>query len=144
MEMEDSVEEFTVKGVLPDIFPDVAAIVVVPEETAVASPPVLIVATEVSKELQPAWAVRSRLDPSEYLPVAVNCTVTPAGTLGWEGVTTIKERVGDVELLSPPQEEIKSRHRKELANPALIFHPPFHSGQEEIRLFNLRFNPMSP
>jgi hypothetical protein len=142
VEMEDRVEEVTVKGVLPDIFPDVAVIVVEPGATAVARPPLLIVATEVSKELQLTLAVRSWLDPSEYLPVAINCSVTPAGTLGCAGVTTMKERVGDCEL--PPPHAIKNKQSKGLAIRILIFHPDFHFGQDEYPGINLRFNPMSP
>jgi hypothetical protein len=142
VEMEDRVEEFTVKGVLPDMFPDVAVIVVVPGATAVARPVLLIVATDVTKELQLTWGVRSRLEPSEYLPVAVNCSVTPAGTLGWAGVTTMEERVGDSEL--PPPQEIKNNQSKGLAIRTLIFHPDFHSAQDEYAALSLCFNPTSP
>ena len=38
-----------------------------------------MVATEVVAEAQVTWLVRSAVELSEYVPVAVNCWVTPAG-----------------------------------------------------------------
>src|SRR6476660_6094017 len=38
-------------------------------------------------------SVRSRVDPSENVPVAVKCTVKPAGTLGAAGATSIDASV---------------------------------------------------
>jgi branched-subunit amino acid transport protein AzlD len=59
-----------------------AAIVVVPGPTAVASPEELIVATAVSLDFQAAKAVMSLVvgtaDPLVYVPMAVNCTFRPA------------------------------------------------------------------
>ena len=67
--------------------------VVEPADTAVARPLLLIVATPVFDELQVDWAVISRLVPSEYVQVAVNCLVVPAGTLGRSGVIAIELNV---------------------------------------------------
>ena len=67
----------TVNVVAPEMAPDVAMIVVLPGEAAMAFPlePVvlLIVATDVSDELQVTDVVRSRVELSVYVPVAVNC-----------------------------------------------------------------------
>src|SRR5271157_219374 len=76
----------TVEPVMPS---SVALIVDVPVATAVASPPLVIVATEVVAEAQVTWLVRSSVELSEKVPVAVNCSVSPLGTLGLAGVTAI-------------------------------------------------------
>ena len=48
-----------------------------------------MVATEVVAEAQVTWLVRSWVELSENVPVAVNCSVSPLGTLGLAGVTAI-------------------------------------------------------
>lgn len=53
--------------------PKVAEIVVVPAATPVAIPFTSMVATPVAVDAQLTRAVRSRLLPSLYVPVAVNC-----------------------------------------------------------------------
>lgn len=64
--MEERVAEFTVRVVLPEIFPEVAVMVVpVPAATAVARPLLFTVAMDVFDELQMTCAVISRLVPSE-------------------------------------------------------------------------------
>ena len=63
--------------------------------TAVAKPLVLTVATNSSDELQATNTVISWLVPSEYVPVAVNCWVTPTGILGSAGVTAMEDRVAE-------------------------------------------------
>ena len=64
--MEERVAEFTVRVVLPEIFPEVAVMVVpVPTATAVARPLLFTVAMGVFDELQTTCAVISRLVPSE-------------------------------------------------------------------------------
>lgn len=92
-DMEDRIAEVTVRVVLavpaldkPLRMEEVAVMVVVPGEMAVARPLPLTVATDVFEEVQVACVVISLLDPSEYDPVAVNCWVTPAGMLGVTGV----------------------------------------------------------
>jgi hypothetical protein len=90
---DNRVAEFTVRVVLPEILPEVAVMVVVPIETAMAWPLLSIVATDVSDELQVTcvvWVV-----PSEYVPVAVNRWGTPAGMLGLGGVTARDNRVAE-------------------------------------------------
>ena len=67
----------------------------VPAVTPVASPPVEMVATLVSELDQLTCGVISAVDPSEYVPVAVNCCVEPAARLsGRAGVMVMEERVG--------------------------------------------------
>ncbi len=69
--MEDRATEFTVRGVLPEILPEVAVIVTVPAARAVARPLPVTVTTDVLDEAQltcVVWFV-----PSEYPPKAVNC-----------------------------------------------------------------------
>jgi hypothetical protein len=95
-DMEDRIAEFTVRVVLPEILPEVALTVVDPKATAVARPPLLIVATDVSDELQVTCMVISLLVPSEYVPVAVNCWVTPTGMLGLAGVIDIEDKAAEV------------------------------------------------
>jgi hypothetical protein len=74
----------------PGILPEVAEMVAVPVATAVARPLLLIVAADVGNEVQMTCVVISWLVPSEYVPVAVNCLVTPTGMLGLAGVTAIE------------------------------------------------------
>jgi len=94
-EMDNRVAEFTVRVVLPEIFPEVAVMVVpVPTATAVARPLLFTVAIDVLDELQVTCAVISRLVPSENVPVAVNGWVTPTGILGLAGVTAMEDRGG--------------------------------------------------
>ena len=73
-----------------------ALMVVLPASTAVARPLLLIVATDVMDELQVTCVVMSRLVPSEYMPVAVNCLVLRIGMIGVVGVTEIEDRVAEV------------------------------------------------
>ena len=61
-----------------------------------ARPLLLIVAIVVLDELQVTCVVISRVVPSEYVPVAVNCWVAPAAMLGLAGVTAIEDRVAAV------------------------------------------------
>ena len=75
--------------VLPEIFPEVAVMAVVPVARAVARPLLFMVATAGSDELQVTFPARSWFDPSEFMPAAENCLVAPAGTLGSAGVTLI-------------------------------------------------------
>jgi hypothetical protein len=91
--MEDRVAEFTVRVVLAEILPEVAVMVVVPIETAMARPVLSTVATDGFDELQVTCVVW--LVPSEYVPVAVNRWGTPAGMLGLGGVTARDNRVAE-------------------------------------------------
>jgi len=98
--IEESVAAVTVRVVVPDLPPNVAVIVVVPGATADALPLVppalLMVALEVSDELHVTDAVKFCVVLLEYVPVAVNCCVKPAGLtemLGLAGVTAMETSV---------------------------------------------------
>jgi hypothetical protein len=75
-------------------------IVVEPGATDVARPldppALLIVATPAIDELQVTAAVRFCDEPSEYVPVAVNCRVVPLAMLGLAGVTARDTSVAGV------------------------------------------------
>ncbi len=112
-EIDVSVAAVTVSVVDPDMLPDPAVIVVEPAATGVATPlepaALLIVATPVLDELQVTDVVRFRVEPSEYVPVAVNCWVVPLATLGLAGVTAretsvagVTVRVVDPDMLPDP------------------------------------------
>jgi hypothetical protein len=96
-DIEIRVAEFTVRVASPEIPCKPAPMVVVPAATVVARPLPLMVATDVFEEPQETCVVISWLVPSEFVPVAVNCWVTPAGMLAVEGVTEMVDR-----LLPPP------------------------------------------
>ena len=70
----------------------VAERVVVPAASAVASPCVPAafdtLATAACEDAHVTWAVTSCVLPSEYVPVAVSCTVVPFAACGFVGVTT--------------------------------------------------------
>ena len=102
--MEDRVAEVTVKVVFPETFPEVAVMVAVPAATGVARPLLLTVATDVLEEAQVTWLVISWLVPSEYVPEAANCFVTPTGMLGLAGVTDTETSAvaGSPEFVPPP------------------------------------------
>ena len=66
-----------------------------------------MVATAVVAEAQVTWLVRSCVELSEKVPVAVNCWVSPLAMLGLAGVTAIDCRtaavtVSTVEPVTPP------------------------------------------
>ena len=65
---------------LPEILREVAVMFEVPVETAVPSPLPSTVATDGLEEAQVTWVVMSLVVPSEYVPKAVNCPLTSAGT----------------------------------------------------------------
>jgi hypothetical protein len=108
----------TVRVVVPEI-PSIAAVMVVePTARAVANPlepaVLLIEATAPSDELQVTCVVRSCVEPSEYLPVAVNCWVVPRAILGLTGDTSMETR--DTEVVAappppPPHPAITTRNR---------------------------------
>src|SRR5579871_2865800 len=76
--------------------PDVALIVLVPTATAVAKPPVVIVAVEVVPDAHVTDAVRFCVLLSVNVPVAVNCCVAPLPIDGFAGVTAIDFSVAAV------------------------------------------------
>jgi hypothetical protein len=76
--------------------PDTALIDVEPMLSAVLSPAELIVATAGTVELHVADEVRSWVDASVYVPVAVNCCVRPFATEGAFGFTAIETKIAAV------------------------------------------------
>ena len=77
----------TVRFVLPVIPPLVALIDVVPALSAIARPVASIEAIVLSLEDQVAVELRSCVVPSSKTPVAVYCSLTPAATVLFGGVT---------------------------------------------------------
>lgn len=76
--------------------PEVAVIVVWPEEEEVAAPLAFTVATDGVEELQLTEAVRFCVVPSLKDPIAVNASVVPAAMLGLSGVTVRTMRTAGV------------------------------------------------
>ena len=81
---------------LPEILPEVAVMLTKPGKMHKASPSVETTATDKLPEVQATCVVISWLVPSEYMPVAVNCTVAPTNTPGLVGVTDIELRTAEV------------------------------------------------
>jgi hypothetical protein len=81
----------TLSTVEPVTLLNVAPMLLVPTPAAVASPPLVIVATLEVAEAHVAEAVRFCVLLSLYVPVAVNCCVWPLVTDEVAGVTEIEE-----------------------------------------------------
>jgi hypothetical protein len=79
----------TVRVVVPVTPPSVALTVLPPSASAMARPVLVILATATLDDAQAADAVRFCVVPSEYVPVATNCSVNPLATLGLTGVSAI-------------------------------------------------------
>ena len=100
-----SVTAVTVTVVEPATLPLVAVTVADPGATAVISPVLETVTTPASEEVQAAEGVRSCVDSSEYVPVAVSWSVVPAPSEGLDGVTPID---WSVFVLEPEPEHAES------------------------------------
>src|SRR5579859_1154687 len=105
--METSAGGNTVSKVEPVIAFETALMVVLPWATVCASPVVLMVATKVVVDDQVAVPVRSCVELSVKVPVAVNCWLNPNATPGLLGVTAMDASTGGpmvsiVEALNPP------------------------------------------
>ncbi len=111
---EDRVADLTVRVVFPEILPEMAVMVAVPFATEVATPMLFTLATDVSDDLQMTCAVISRLFPSAYAPVAVNCWVNPTGMLGVARVTEMETSLA--------------------VGPAAPFLPPPHVGRDTAKI----------
>jgi hypothetical protein len=94
--MDDKVAEVTVSTVEPVMLPLLAEIEEVPIPTPVAKPVPFIVATEVAAEAHVAVLLRSCVELSLNVPVAVNCCVVPLAIDGFAGVTAMETSVGGV------------------------------------------------
>src|SRR5260370_10780801 len=75
--------------------------VVVPSCKLVTKPVALSVATPGLVELQAAVAVKSRVLPSLYVPVAVSCSLEPKTTFGLEGEMAMEVRAITVNEVEP-------------------------------------------
>ncbi len=97
---ETSVAGVAVSVVDADTVPDVTVIVVEPAAIGVTSPfepaALLISATDVADETHIPVVVRFCVEPSEYVPVAVNCWFVPSATLGLDGVIARETSVAGV------------------------------------------------
>ncbi len=100
-----SVTAVTVTVVEPATLPLVAVTVADPGATAVISPVLETVTTPASEEVQAAEGVRSCVDWSEYVPVAVSWSVVPAPSEGLDGVIPID---WSVFVLEPEPEHAES------------------------------------
>jgi hypothetical protein len=88
-DMDERDNTFTVRSVDPLTPPSDALIVAPPPDTPSARPVGPTVDTEGAAEFHVAWLVKSTVDPSENVPVAVNCSLVPAAMLGLAGLTAI-------------------------------------------------------
>jgi len=136
--MEDRVARVTLRVVLPEIRRAVAVMVAVPAATAVPSPLPSTVTTDGSDEVQVTCVVISSVVPSEYVPKAINCPLTSAGTLGLLGVTDMErsspvdppefvlDETESVPVPPPHPTEIRkgTSKRRESKSFAFIGHPP--------------------
>lgn len=90
MEVNDITMRATLRLVTPS---RVAVILVVPTATPVAKPVELIVAVAGVALTHVTWELTSAVEPSEYVPMAVNCCVEPTARFaGVAGVTVIVDR----------------------------------------------------
>jgi hypothetical protein len=94
--IDTSVAAVTVSVVLPEMAPLVALMVVPPAFSADAKPEPLIVAVTVLDDAHVTLAVMFCVELSLYVPVAVNCSVPPAVTEGFTGVTVMDTSVAAV------------------------------------------------
>jgi hypothetical protein len=96
-----AVEAVTLRVAVPDLPLKVAVMVAEPAALAVAKPLLTIVAVAVLDELQVTWVVIVELEPSEYVPVAVNCWVAPTIMLAVAGATVIEDKVTEEVTVMP-------------------------------------------
>lgn len=96
MAIDESTALVTVRFVDPEIDADVAVMVAVPTARPLANPAVVMLAVVFATALQVTDAVRSCVELSVKVPVAVNCSVTPIGTEGFGGVTEMETRAAEV------------------------------------------------
>lgn len=98
--IDRSVAGVTVRTVFPEIIPTDAEMVVVPADTEVARPSepeaLLMVARFVLDEAHATSAVKSCVEASENVPMAVNCSELPTAIEGVAGVTSIDSNIASV------------------------------------------------
>jgi hypothetical protein len=122
--MDISTAGRTVSTVLPLTMPEVAEMVVVPTATVVARPPAAIVAAAGFVDAQVTVAVRFCVEPSEYVPVAVNCWVSPAATLGVAGVTVMDDSVGSTVSVALPVTPLSVAEMAVVPAATVVARPP--------------------
>jgi hypothetical protein len=111
---------------VPEIPPEVAVTVVVPAATAVTRPDELTLAAAGTDELQVTVAVISVTEPSEKLPLAVNCSVEPGIRFAEEGITVMAVSVTGCEFEPehPKRSKVSiSEAKRALAIIGLLFFP---------------------
>ena len=100
IEIDASVGGVTASVVEPDILPHDAVTVADPVAAEVAKPwelsALLMAATSEGEQLQAAVAVRSCVELSEKVPMAVNCRRVPSAMLGSVGVTVRDTSIGGI------------------------------------------------
>jgi len=98
--IDTNVAGVTLSDVDPEMLPSDAVMVLDPCAAAVATPfdpaALLMLATAVEDEFQATWDVRFCVVPSLYVPVAVYCWVSPAGSVEVLGVTAMDTRAAAV------------------------------------------------
>ena len=88
IEIDSKAAAVTLSVLLPDTDPDVAVTTVEPTATEVASPVFTSTVAMIGvPEVQLTLFVKLPVLVSVNVPVAVNCCVSPFGTLGLDGVT---------------------------------------------------------
>jgi hypothetical protein len=92
--IETRATEFTLASVVALMVPREAVIVLDPRLTPFAKPVLLMPTMDGWEELQLTVPVRSRLLPSLYRPVAVNCWFWPTASNGFAGAMEIDCRTG--------------------------------------------------
>jgi hypothetical protein len=91
--IDSNIAGVTVRVVFPDTDPDVAVITDEPTVNALASPELaLTVAIVGVPEVQLTLLVKLAVLVSENVPIAVNCCVSPSGTLGALGPTAMETK----------------------------------------------------
>lgn len=104
MASEARLAAFTVAVDVPLTEPEAAVIVVAPRFRAVAKPLAVIDTTPDFDELHVAVPVMSCVDPSENVPIAVNCCKVPKEIDGLAGVTAIEVTLALVTVSVAPEE----------------------------------------
>lgn len=109
--MDTRVAAVTVSGVEPETLPSAALTLVEPCAAAVArpfEPAALLIEAADMLEAQVTCEVRFWVVPSLYVPVAVNCSVSPLGKVELLGVTPIDTRAAAVTVSGVEPETLPS------------------------------------
>jgi hypothetical protein len=120
--IEVRVAGVTCSEVEPLMEPFFAAIVVAPTPALLARPVALIVAIMAAEEDQVVRGeeVRSWVELSVKVPVAVNCCVSPLAIDGWAGVTVIETKAAGV-TVSGTEPEVEPKVAVMVTLPVLPF-----------------------